>query len=131
MKTLSFLTLTILFLGSQAKGQSNGKIDIRIVNQQQKPSPEALVELLSAKDSSLVQFGTTDKNGLAEFKGLKKGSYIAFVPEIGSKNFTSYLFNISNYDEAYDITLLCKVCNEVIIVAQAPTQGSKRVTKLG
>jgi hypothetical protein len=131
MKILSFLTLAILCLGLQARGQSNGKIDIRIVNQQQKPSPEALVELLNAKDSSMVQFATTDKNGLAEFKGLQKGNYIAFVPEIGSKNFTSYLFNISNYDEAYDITLLCKVCNEVTIVAQAPTLSTKKASKLG
>ena len=131
MKNITLLSIILASLCVSAKAQSNGKADLRIVNPQQKPLSETFVELLNAKDSSLVQFAITDKMGLVEFKGLQKGSYMAFIPEIGSKNYVSYLFNISNYDEAYDITLLCKLCTEITIVAQNQGTGSKRDGKIG
>jgi len=131
MKKIILLSLALLGLGFSSKAQSTGKINLSIVDQQQNPTPEALVELLNAKDSSMVQFATTDTKGNVEFKDLTKGKYIAFVPEIGNMHYALYQFDIRNYDEAYDITLLCKACTEIIITGQAPAVNTKKENKIG
>ena len=125
MKKIILISLALISLGLSSKAQSTGKINLSIVDQQQKPTAEALVELLNAKDSSMVQFATTDTKGNVEFKGLAKGKYIAFVPEIGNMHYSLYQFDIRNYDEAYDITLLCKACTEIIVTGQAVKKENK------
>jgi hypothetical protein len=124
MKNIIILAVALFSAGLTVKGQSTGKIDLRIVDQQQKPSTQTFVELLNAKDSSLVQFATSDSKGNVEFQNLGKGNYLVFIPEIGTKSYLTYSFSVNNSDEYYDVTLTSKAHGEVVIVKQA----SKKVS---
>jgi hypothetical protein len=55
------------------------------------PLPSATVLLLSAKDSSLVNFGVTDTNGFFEIKNVKRSTYIFKVTFLGFKSFTQQI----------------------------------------
>jgi hypothetical protein len=95
MKKLLLATL-ILWSGI-AFGQTNrGKISVTIVSDQQSAIENATVELLKAKDSSLVKVAITDKNGVAEFENISFGSYILKASSAGRVTQLSSSFNLSS-----------------------------------
>jgi hypothetical protein len=131
MKKIILLSAILLSAYFCANGQGTGKIDLRIVDQQQKPVSKTFAELLNAKDSSVVQYATSNVNGYVEFENLQKGKYLVFIPEIGTKIYSTYFFDIYNTDEYYDVTMICKVHTEATIVAQTGSSMTKKVSKLG
>ena len=75
MKIIStFLCMAIsLFVAAQGH---RGQIIVSIQNSQQLALENATVELLKAKDSSLVKVALTNKNGEAEFENIAFGDYL-------------------------------------------------------
>ena len=75
MKNLLLVILALLYSVANAQTR-RGKISVTILNDQQSGIENATVELLKAKDSSLVKIAITDKNGLAEFQNVAFGNYV-------------------------------------------------------
>ena len=71
--------LSALFRRAQTPGAISGKI----MDQQNKPIHGATVSLLKIKDSSVVKFTATDKNGDYEFVINKAGTYLISASSIG------------------------------------------------
>jgi hypothetical protein len=67
------ILITIL---SFAQSPGKGKIKIAVTNEKAIALENATVELINAKDSSLVKIAVTDKTGLAEFEKFPFGSYL-------------------------------------------------------
>jgi iron complex outermembrane receptor protein len=59
-----------------AQPQAKGKITITVLDDKQAALENVTVELVKAKDSSLVKIALTDKTGLAEFENISFGSYL-------------------------------------------------------
>jgi uncharacterized surface anchored protein len=131
MKNLILIAAAyLLSVGNIASSQNNGKLNIVVTDQNQKPMESTFVELLDAKDSSLVQFSTTGKDGNIEFNGLKNGKYIVFVPESGYTNYTSNLVTISHTGEEYSLSVILSdtKSHNVVIVLAHPVFYSGKVT---
>jgi hypothetical protein len=132
MKILILLSFALLLsICSMAKEPLTGKISLKIVDKQQNFSAGTFIELLNAKDSSLVRYATTGNDGAIDFTELAPGSYVVYIPQIGSKSYTAFTLKISNPEELYDITLTCPMPNEVTVVAQGRNLFPKRVAKIG
>ncbi|MEI9912338.1 MAG: TonB-dependent receptor [Bacteroidota bacterium] len=71
---LFLCVLTGLLAGAQASNK--GKISATVVNDKQGAVENATVELVRAKDSSLVKIALADKAGLAEFENIPFGTYL-------------------------------------------------------
>ena len=80
MKKLSLCTV-ILFAAVIAQAQ-RGSVRVNVVNDQQAALENATVEVIKAKDSSLVKAGISDKNGLAELENIRFGDYLLKVTMI-------------------------------------------------
>ncbi len=82
-KILLFLLNLICVYTTQA--QNTGRFDLSgtMVDTMGIGMPEATVMLLLPKDSSLVNFGRTNKEGNFEFKGLKRTPYFLKVTYVG------------------------------------------------
>ena len=76
MKKLITILMMAVTLFAAAQENNKGKITAVIHNNRQAPVENATVELLKAKDSSLVKASLTDKNGLAEFENISFGEYL-------------------------------------------------------
>jgi hypothetical protein len=117
MKNLLILLLATFGLWNGAAAQATGKISLEIVNPEQKPSPNTFVELLNAKDSTVVGYTTADRYGYAEFNNLKYGHYKVFIPQAGNNSYVSSPISIINPEEQYSLTIICKTTNRVVIMA--------------
>lgn len=74
-KILAILALSLVFYSSYAQ-KADGSITGKLIDTASKqPISDATVSLLQAKDSSLVTFTLTNKQGLFEIKGLAAGNY--------------------------------------------------------
>src|SRR5688572_5583868 len=77
MRLYLFMLLSIwLTTTANAQFADHGKIKIVIINEKVAALENATVELLKAKDSSLVKVAITDSKGLAEFEKIPFGSYM-------------------------------------------------------
>ena len=79
------LLLLCLSLTLAARAQTSGRFTMKgtVVDTAGKGLPEATVMLLLPKDSSLVNFGRTSKEGTFEFKNLKRVPYLLKVTYVG------------------------------------------------
>jgi len=75
---------------------TRGKVSVTIVNDQQSAVENVTVELLKARDSSLVKVAITDKNGLAEFENIRFGNYILKASNAGKLAQLSSSFSLSS-----------------------------------
>ena len=91
MKLLIFLFFSIA-ISFDAFSQS--KIELRIEDDNATAIENATVQLLKAKDSSLVKAALSDKNGLAEFIGILPGSYLIKVSYLNHPPGFSQVFSI-------------------------------------
>ncbi|PZR26799.1 MAG: hypothetical protein DI535_13230 [Citrobacter freundii] len=74
-KFLALLTLSLCFAGAYAQ-KADGSITGKLMDTtNKKPVADATVSLLNAKDSSLVTFTLSNKQGQFEIKGLAAGNY--------------------------------------------------------
>ncbi len=89
MKTKLFFTICLLAtLMTAAQSPGTGKILIAITSDNGNALDNATVELLNAKDSSLVKADITDEKGIADFQKINFGSYLAKISRV-------------NYDSKY------------------------------
>ena len=88
---LSILALFVFIIGEAQRGS----IKVNIVNDKQAALENATVEVVKAKDSSLVKAGITDKNGLAELDNIRFGDYLLRVTMINYEVQYSSFFSIS------------------------------------
>jgi iron complex outermembrane recepter protein len=72
-----------------------GTVKVNIINDQQAALENATVEILKAKDSSLVKAGITDKNGLAELENIRFGDYMLKVTMVNYSPQYSSSFSLS------------------------------------
>ena len=91
MKTFLTCLLAASTLMSWSQTTSHGTITLSVQNDQQNPLENVTVQLLKAKDSSLVKVAITDKNGSASFENIAYGSYLA---KISMVNFSTKLTNV-------------------------------------
>jgi hypothetical protein len=80
-----------------------GKATITITNEEKTALEGATVELLRSADSGLVKAALTDKAGVAEFDGLKNGSYLVRASDVSHAQRYSAPFSIT--DEQPSVTL--------------------------
>ena len=73
---LLFIPAILLSLSVKAQSTGHGKIKITIMNEKAVALENATVELIKARDSSLVKVAISDKSGAAEFEKVSFGSYL-------------------------------------------------------
>lgn len=106
---------------SQKNGSVKGIVFDTISHQ---PVSEATITILEKKDSSLVSFTMTDRNGRFELTGLANGDYRLLVTHVSYHNGNRY-FNVSDAQKQVDLGNVVlndrsKVLEEVVIAAEAP-----------
>jgi len=110
-------------LCSAAYARTEGKIDVRILDGNQKPVDGVFAQLVNAKDSAMVQYNVSGADGKVEFVNVKQGSYILFISQTGFENYYSPVINV---DDAHlqidlaDVTLQSKILKEVTVVGKIP-----------
>src|SRR6185369_6559327 len=120
MKKLLFSVLTLWSCIAYAQ-TGRGKISVTILNDQQSGVENATVELLRAKDSSLVKVAITDKNGLAEFENIRFGNYILKANNAGKLAQLSSSFSLSSDQTQVTIP-------KIILQPDAKQMGNVTVT---
>jgi hypothetical protein len=93
----SMLLSGILVAGLTANvfAGSPTKINLKVEDNHNNPKKEVVVELLNAKDSSVVSIAVSGNERVMEFTNLPKGRYIIYVPNIGTKGFLSKVINVT------------------------------------
>ncbi len=81
---------TNLFAGSPSQ------ISLKVEDKLNNPKKEVIVELLNAKDSSVVAYAVSGKEKVMEFTNLPKGEYLLYVPNIGPKGYLSSVIKVTN-----------------------------------
>ncbi len=95
-KTATLITALSLLFTMQLKAQTApGKISGNVTNAQ-KPVEAATVNLLRAKDSSIVKFAITNKTGVFEIDLIKDGAYLVSIQAIGYQKYYSTAFEVSS-----------------------------------
>lgn len=82
--TITFLLALVASIASAQKFSAQGQL----IDTLGGPLPSATVMLLSAADSSLVNFSMTDVNGNFTLKNISRGDYLFKVSFIGFKTYT-------------------------------------------
>jgi hypothetical protein len=94
-KTMLLSGILLTGLSSTLFAGSPTIINLKLEDTHKNPKKEVLVELLNAKDSSVVAIAMSGKEKVMEFTNLSKGSYIVYVPNIGAKGFLSPVINVT------------------------------------
>lgn len=94
-KSMLLSGLLVAGLSSNLFAGSPTKINLKVEDIYSNPKKEVIVELLNAKDSSLVAMAVSGKEKVMEFTNLPKGKYIVYVPNIGAKGFLSPVINVT------------------------------------
>src|SRR6476620_3170308 len=86
------------------------------------PEEDAIVQILSAKDSSLVKTEITDNNGKYEFNGIKIGNYLVQVTAMNYGPYLSAPFEVTNSMTLTAISLIKKTVElkEVAVTTRKP-----------
>src|SRR5688572_2294381 len=118
--TLLLLISTVLTTKAQTPGVMSGKV----TDQQNKSIHGATVSLLKAKDSSVVKFTATNKNGHYEFLINKTGSYVVSVTSIGFSKAHSAPFDFTE-NNSFTIPVItmagsAKDLNTVVVQSKRP-----------
>src|SRR5215470_10816719 len=95
MKT-RFTLLSVAISFSFFASSQTGKISGTVTDASAKAIHSATVSLLRAKDSSLVKFSPTDKNGAYEFENIKDGRYLVSASNVGYGKAVSATFEVSS-----------------------------------
>jgi hypothetical protein len=120
-----FFTIILAAFGSLAFAQRNGTIKgiaFDTVNQQ--PVAGATVTLVEKKDSSLVTFTMTDKEGRFNLTGIANGEYRLLFTHVNYHN-KNVSFAINDNNKSVDLARITmndksKVLEEVVVSSEAP-----------
>jgi len=100
-----------------------GSISAKITDVEQKPIDGVFVQLLKAKDSAMVKFTVSGKDGNIEFTNIVYGTYFLSISQTGYEAYNSPLFTL---EEAHatiqlpSIELRTKSLNTVNIISKVP-----------
>jgi iron complex outermembrane recepter protein len=104
MKRIFTLASIAMLFVLVAKAQfSEGRISGIVKDETQKAILSATVSLLKVKDSAIIKFTATNKNGEYEFSNIKEGSYILSVTNVGYGKQYSNSFEISSANSSISI----------------------------
>jgi hypothetical protein len=132
-KSLLFLLLALSFTMGHAQ-KSDGIIKGRLIDTIAKqPIPDATVSLLLAKDSSLVTFTLTNKQGAFEIKGLALGDYRLVITHSAFAE-TKRQISLTANKKELDLGDMVpeanyKTMGEVVIVSEAPIKVNGDTTE--
>ncbi|MDB5231679.1 MAG: hypothetical protein JWN76_2484 [Chitinophagaceae bacterium] len=109
----------------QAQLQKIGRVSAIVVNEQKVPLENATIELIRAKDSSLVKVAFTGKNGDMEFDRLALGIYRLRISMVNYMTTISPIFSITTDQfvlQLLPVTLTSKPANMpgVMVSAKKP-----------
>src|ERR1700741_5091374 len=93
--TLLTLALTALSFSSQAQQAKIGKISGTVIDGNVKTIESATIQLLRAKDSSVVKMSVADRSGKFEFDNIAEGKYLVAISAVG---------HTKGYSETIEIT---------------------------
>lgn len=101
---------------------AQGKIEIKLQNDQGQAMPNASVELLRATDSSLLKIALSDEQGLALFESIAPGRYLLKATAVNHATAYSAPFVLeSNYQAPIlQLSALAKEMNAVTVTARKP-----------
>ncbi|HTB31434.1 MAG TPA: TonB-dependent receptor, partial [Bacteroidia bacterium] len=97
-----------------------------IVNNDKNIADEgAIVQLVKAKDSSVVKYSISDKEGSADFTNVKYGNYLVYITQLGFENYFSSPFTVDSAHSTISmpvavLILQRKNLNEVVIHDKTP-----------
>jgi hypothetical protein len=94
-KSIVLSGILVAGLASNLFAGSLTKINLKLEDIHNNPKREVMVELLNAKDSSVVSIAVSGKEKVMEFTNLPKGKYLVYVPNIGTKGFLSQVINVT------------------------------------
>lgn len=113
----------ILFLQNNIQAQSNGKVDLKVFDSAQKPLDGIMVQLVKAKDSSMVQYAFTGQDGTAEFTDMRNNKYRVYIAQVGYTNYFSPVFTIDSLHQQLSIppvVLQLQALKEVVVEGKTP-----------
>jgi iron complex outermembrane recepter protein len=123
MKT-KFTLLSIAISFSFVANSQTGKVSGTVTDASSKAIHSATVSLFRAKDSSLVKFAPTDKNGAFEFVNIKDGKYFVSASNVGYGKVASTMFEVSSSNATTVPALImseqAKGMAEVTVTAKKP-----------
>ncbi|MBI3521011.1 MAG: TonB-dependent receptor, partial [Bacteroidetes bacterium] len=129
MKTTLFNLRTLLLTGILFCFCKNGiaqsdtyALSGKMVDQDNKPVADAIIQLLKSSDSSIVKNEFTDDKGVYNFNGVKSGSYRIQTTVIGYKPFLSSVIDVTKNVAIPDLHLQQTEVElkEVAVVARKP-----------
>ena len=98
-----FACLSTIFIFLTSAAQNNGRIYGTLMDTSQKqPLADVTITILQSKDSSLVTFGRSVKNGSFNIQYLPWGNYRMLATHVGYRNFSKY-FDINHEKNAIDV----------------------------
>ena len=95
MKLSATLIFFSILFTSAASAQMQGRITGIIRDESGKLLPSTTVSLLKAKDSILVKFTVSDKEGAFEFINISSGQYLVTASSVGFEKVTSKPFDVA------------------------------------
>src|SRR5271156_3738049 len=94
-KSMLLSGILLAGLSSNLFAGSPTAISLKVEDAHKNPKKEVLVELLNAKDSSVVAVAMSGKEKVIEFTNLPKGNYLVYVPNVGNKGVLSPVINVT------------------------------------
>jgi hypothetical protein len=118
-----YLAALLCLFTLMVSARPGGTVDVKISDEQQKPLEGIFVQLMNSKDSAMVQYTLSDKNGATEFTNIKQGNYFVYISQTGYQNFFSQSFTIDDFHLTANlepIVLKTKSLAEVTVVSKVP-----------
>ncbi|HEV7230686.1 MAG TPA: outer membrane beta-barrel protein, partial [Bacteroidia bacterium] len=107
----------------QAQQQPSGTIRLSVADSLSQPVDAAFVQLLRARDSSLVQTGLTEADGKLEFTALPLQTYFMVITHLGNRTLHTRPIELSESTMLADLGTLqlqTTMLKEVVVEAKTP-----------
>ncbi|MDP9230808.1 MAG: TonB-dependent receptor, partial [Bacteroidota bacterium] len=124
-KILPLVPIFLLFFSFAQAQKTNGSLKGKLTDTTSKhPLSDATVSVINAKDSSLITFTLSDKQGSFEIKGLEAGNYRVIISYQGLQTYKKD-FSISTNKALVDLGMIkmdneYKSLREVVVENDAP-----------
>src|SRR5690242_10139219 len=126
-KILTLLVVTLTLITAAQAQRPDGSIKGKLMDTAAKaPISDATVSVLRAKDSSLVTYTLSNKQGVFEIKGLEEGDYRLVISH-NAYGETKQTVTVSTTNKQVDLGSLAiqkdyKTLGEVVVKSEAPIQ---------
>jgi len=106
MKKLFVLVSIAIFSSCLLRAQTGGKITGFVKDQESKGIYSATISLFRSKDSSMIKFVASNKDGMFEFLGVASGKYYVTASNVGYNKIASDGFEISSSNAFVSLPVL-------------------------